>query len=119
VSGHGDGRVHAVRAPRKEREETAVLGRVLGFPENPAAERDHGVGGEDRAVLGEGAGEGPSLRPGETPRERARILAPPRGLVDAGRGDREGNAEKREEIPPPRRGRSEDEAGRTTRHARW
>jgi hypothetical protein len=27
-----DGRVHAVRASRKEREETAVFGRVLRFP---------------------------------------------------------------------------------------
>ena len=109
--------VDAVVAARQQPQALRGLVDQVGLGQDAAADRDHGVGGEDEGAAqfvvelhrferGVGLGAGQPVGAG------ARQLAPPRGLVDVGRAQRIGlDAGLVEQRQPARRTGGENEFG--------
>ena len=104
-------------APRQQPQALRGLVDQIGLGQDAAADRDHGVGGEN-----EGAAQfvvelhrferGVRLGAGEAIGAGARQLAPLRGLVDIGRTQRVGlDAGLVEQAEPSRRTGGENEFG--------
>ena len=104
----GDRRMNPVTAAGEQGQRRPRLGLGLGLGQDAPPGRDHGVGGErQRARLGHRR----RLRRRHPAGVTVRPLALQRRLVDMRRHDGVGNdAEAREQLQPPRRSGSEDQA---------
>jgi hypothetical protein len=103
----------AVAAAGEQREKAGGLAVVGRLAEHPAAERDHGVGGEDRRRVVGGV-DRLGLGHGEAQRTDTRAFAANRAFVDLGGEDEVGNdPDLGEQRAPARAGRAEDQQAAT------